>query len=102
VPQTESTTIGVAGWALDSDSGQAPEAIVIELRGDNGVLRYANTRPEPRPGVARTFGSPAYEMSGFYTAVSLEGVPAGTYRLNLISVGGDSVARCTTPRSLNV
>ncbi|MDD5267449.1 MAG: hypothetical protein PHO08_10020 [Methylococcales bacterium] len=89
---TDKSKISLSGWATDEDI--IPKVMFIELEGPGKVYLEAS-RGGKRPDVAAHLNKPGLVDAGWASYADLSGVVAGTYKLRIIQVEGQSGSICT-------
>lgn len=93
----------VSGWrALVSGDGALAPAWLRATRAD-GSVAFQSFLPgtEERPDVAALIGKPVTLRSGFRN-VAIEGLPSGSFTLEVVFSSGDGWVRCAHARTLVV
>lgn len=75
----------LSGWiAVDSTRRPVPPMVFAVLSGDSGAHFFEGKRTS-RPDVAAAKGSKLFEQAGFEVVGSLLNIPAGDYRLSIVT-----------------
>jgi hypothetical protein len=83
------------GWAADVTKGVVSPSVIIELSPSGGSNYYASaSRGRIRKDVAKAFGKPALEGSGFELKADIGSLPVGTYSLQVIQPEKGQVLAC--------
>ncbi len=86
-PRVSENTVLLKGWAVDEESAQPAERILIFL---NGTLYHAGPTGISRPDIAEWLGQPAFATSGFrYTFPADPFVSSGTPEVRAFAISGD-------------
>ena len=95
------STVEITGWVLDTPSSGVPQAAFIRAASDDGKrVWYApvNLTMDRADVAALRGGNEAYRRSGYVAKIKTSGLPAGTYRLQVIYAGKSEKAICDNGR----
>jgi hypothetical protein len=91
------------GWAFDRSSGKVIEKISIQIiSDDNKIGITAPLTRSSRPDVAKAFGRPELENSGFIGSIDVNSLPAGVYRVSIVQRDAAKTYVCTSPSKITL
>ncbi len=89
-PRVSENTVLLKGWAVDGESAQPAERILIFL---NGILYHAGSTGISRLDIAEWLGQPAFATSGFrYTFPAEPFVSSGTPEVRVFAISGNTAS----------
>ena len=104
VTMKSGSTLKAAGWAADSLSKQAPEAIIINLVSSIGaVTKFAEGKlTVARPDVNLALMAPTIGNVGFGLSAQLESLVPGTYEIQILQNFVDRIIICNSAKRVNI
>lgn len=96
----------VTGWAVDFTSMTVPKRLYVRLVSERGTTYYAEAvrhlNRNPRPDVARHFGSEKLSYAGWKLVADPGMLPSGTYKIEIIQDGGISALLCPAASQVRI
>jgi len=101
---TDPSNVLLRGWMGDEAGKGMPQnpALMFKLIGTNRIWQLPISQNVKRDDVARDTGSAALAQSGFEAKVNVAGLPAGTYRVLLVSDRDGARFSCDNGRNLQL
>ena len=96
---SDKAKIKLAGWAGNVPAGTSPKQIVVEFEGPSKIYVPA-AHGIKRPDVAGHFKKPGLADTGWVVHADLSEVAAGTYKVRIIQVEGQSGLVCDSNKSI--
>ena len=98
---SDKAKIKLIGWAGNVPAGTSPKQIFVELEGPNKLYVQA-AHGVKRPDVADHFKKPGLADTGWVAHADLSEAAAGTYRVRIIQVEGQSGLVCDSNKSIAI
>ena len=101
VSSSDKAKITLIGWAGNVPAGTSPKQIFVEFEGPSKVYIQA-AHGNKRPDVADAFKKPGLADTGWVAYADLSEVAAGTYKVRIIQVEGQSGLVCDSNKSIAI
>jgi hypothetical protein len=95
------STVEITGWVLDTPSSGVPQTVFVRAASDDGKRVWfapVSVSVDRSDVASMRGGNEAYRRSGYVAKIKTSGLPAGTYRLQVIYAGKSEKAICDNGR----